>query len=223
MKLIESKEKFINAWGTLGTSWGINRTMAQVHALLLVSPDALSAEDIMEELTISRGNTNMNVRTLIDWGLVFKETRSGERKEFFTAEKDIWKVFKQIAKERRKRELEPIFKVLDEVKNVEGDKRDKNIKSFVDTIEDIERLLQKMREENMQYRENKQNLYSKTLENDEDDDDFVIESRYKEPKKEKMPEKDLKTKVVQESDEESSDVEEEAKEISPDAGQNYIN
>ena len=105
MKLIESKEKFINAWGTLGTSWGINRTMAQVHALLLISPDVLSAEDIMEALTISRGNANMNVRTLIDWGLVFKETRAGERKEFFYAEKDIWIVFKQIAKERRKREF----------------------------------------------------------------------------------------------------------------------
>ena len=142
MKLIESKEKFINAWGTLGTSWGINRTMAQVHALLLVSPDALSAEDIMEELTISRGNTNMNVRTLIDWGLVFKETRSGERKEY-VAEKDIWKVFKQIAKERRKRELEPIFKVLDEVKQVDGDKRDKNVKAFIDTIEEIERCTKK--------------------------------------------------------------------------------
>jgi DNA-binding transcriptional regulator GbsR (MarR family) len=143
MKLTESKEKFINAWGTLGTSWGINRTMAQVHALLLISPDALTAEDIMEELNISRGNTNMNVRTLIDWGLVQKELRSGERKEYFVAEKDIYKVFKQIAKERRKRELEPIFKVLEEVKNVDGDKRDRNIKAFVETIDQIERFTMK--------------------------------------------------------------------------------
>lgn len=143
MKLTESKEKFINAWGTLGTSWGINRTMAQVHALLLISPEALSAEEIMEELNISRGNANMNIRTLIDWGLVFKEIKSGERKEFFVAEKDIWLVFKQIAKERRKRELEPIFKVLEEVKQVDGDKRDRNIKAFVDTIEGIERFTKK--------------------------------------------------------------------------------
>ncbi len=143
MKLVESKEKFINAWGTLGTSWGINRTMAQVHALLLISPDALSAEEIMEELNISRGNANMNIRTLIDWGLVFKEIKSGERKEFFSAEKDIWKVFKQIAKERRKRELKPIFKVLEDVKKVEGDKKDKNIKAFVNAIEDIERFTKK--------------------------------------------------------------------------------
>ncbi|MGZ4035356.1 MAG: GbsR/MarR family transcriptional regulator, partial [Bacteroidia bacterium] len=78
-----------------------------------------------------------------DWGLVFKETRSGERKEFFVAEKDIWKVFKQIAKERRKRELEPIFKVLDEVKQVDGDKRDRKIKAFIDTIDEIERFTKK--------------------------------------------------------------------------------
>jgi DNA-binding transcriptional regulator GbsR (MarR family) len=117
--------------------------MAQVHALLLVSPDALSAEEIMNELNISRGNANMNIRTLIDWGLVRKELRSGERKEFFNAEKDIWKVFKQIAKERRKRELEPIFKVLEEVKKVDGDKRDKKIKAFVETIESIERFTKK--------------------------------------------------------------------------------
>jgi DNA-binding transcriptional regulator GbsR (MarR family) len=143
MKFTESKEKFINAWGTLGTSWGINRTMAQVHALLLISPDALSAEEIMDELNISRGNANMNTRTLIDWGLVRKESRSGERKEYFVAEKDIWKVFKQIAKERRKRELEPIFKVLEDVKKVDGDKRDRNIKTFVDTIEEIEKFTHK--------------------------------------------------------------------------------
>jgi DNA-binding transcriptional regulator GbsR (MarR family) len=143
MKFTESREKFINAWGTLGTSWGINRTMAQVHALLLISPDPLSAEEIMEELTISRGNTNMNVRTLIDWGLVQKEIKTGERKEYFVAEKDIYKVFKQIAKERRKRELEPIFKVLEDVKKIEGDKRDRKTKSFLDTIDNIERFTKK--------------------------------------------------------------------------------
>jgi DNA-binding transcriptional regulator GbsR (MarR family) len=143
MKLVEAKEKFISAWGVHGASWGINRTMAQVHALLLVSPNALSAEEIMEELNISRGNANMNIRTLIEWGLVFKEIKPGERKEYFFAEKDIWKVFKQIAKERRKRELEPIFKMLAEVKNIDGDKKDKQIKAFVDSIEGIERFTKK--------------------------------------------------------------------------------
>lgn len=143
MKLVESKEKFIQAWGTLGSNWGINRTMAQVHALLLVSPEAMSAEAIMEELNISRGNANMNIRTLIDWGLVQKELRAGERKEFFVAEKDIWIVFKRIAKERRKRELEPIFDVLAEVKQVDGDKRDRNVKAFIESVENIERFAKK--------------------------------------------------------------------------------
>lgn len=140
MELVEAKEKFIQAWGTLGSNWGINRTMAQVHALLLVSPGSLSAEEIMEELNISRGNANMNLRALIDWGLVQKELKPGERREFFSAEKDIWKVFKQVVKERRKRELEPIFKVLEEVKHIDGPKNDRNIKTFTESIEGIQKF-----------------------------------------------------------------------------------
>jgi DNA-binding transcriptional regulator GbsR (MarR family) len=143
MKLVEAQEKFIQAWGTLGSSWGINRTMAQVHALLLISPDSMSAEDIMDELNISRGNANMNVRALIDWGLVSKEFKSGERKEFFVAEKDIWKVATQVMKERRKRELEPVLKVLSEVSQVEGDKKDKKIKAFTDSINGIQSVVSK--------------------------------------------------------------------------------
>src|SRR6188474_963118 len=112
MKLNEAQDKFIQAWGTLGSSWGINRTMAQIHALLLVSPDALSTEEIMEDLNISRGNANMNIRALLDWNLVYKELKPGERREYFSAEKDIWKVATQVIRERRKRELEPVLKVL---------------------------------------------------------------------------------------------------------------
>src|SRR5215813_11492699 len=108
MKLAEAKAQFIQTWGSLGAQWGINRTMAQIHALLMIMPDPLSAEDIMTELNISRGNTNMNVRELINWGLVERVILPGERKEFFSAEKDIWKVMKQIVKERKKRELEPL-------------------------------------------------------------------------------------------------------------------
>ena len=85
MDLQEGKEKFIQSWGALGSSWGVNRTMAQIHALLLISPEPMSAEEIMEELKISRGNANMNIRALIDWGLVFKTLIKGERKEFFMA------------------------------------------------------------------------------------------------------------------------------------------
>ena len=140
MKLIEARQQFISSWGAFGTHWGINRTMAQIHALLLISPDPLSQDDIMTELNISRGNTNMNIRELINWGLVDRVILTGERKEFFTAEKDIWKVVKQIVKERKKRELDPMLKLLNQLENVEGDKRDKNVKTFIETIGSIKKL-----------------------------------------------------------------------------------
>lgn len=114
--------------------------MAQIHALLLVSPDPLTQDDIMEELNISRGNTNMNIRELINWGLVERVLLPGERKEFFTAEKDIWKVVKQIVKERKKRELEPMLQLLDRLEEVEGDKKDKQVKTFIDTVSSIKKL-----------------------------------------------------------------------------------
>lgn len=140
MKLTEAKQQFISSWGAFGTNWGINRTMAQIHALLLVSPDPLTQDDMMEELNISRGNVNMNIRELISWGLAERVILSGERKEYFSAEKDIWKVVKLIVKERKKRELDPMLKLLDQLEEVEGDKRDKNVKSFVDTVSSIKKL-----------------------------------------------------------------------------------
>jgi len=140
MKLPEAKQQFISSWGAFGTHWGINRTMAQIHALLLISPDPLTQDDIMEDLNISRGNTNMNIRELINWGLVERVILAGERKEYFTAEKDIWKVVKQIVKERKKRELEPMMQLLDKLEDVEGDKKDKKVKTFIDTVSSIKRL-----------------------------------------------------------------------------------
>jgi DNA-binding transcriptional regulator GbsR (MarR family) len=140
MKLAEAKLQFIASWGAFGTYWGINRTMAQIHALLLVSPDPLSQDDLMEQLNVSRGNANMNIRELIDWGLVDRIIIPGERKEYFTAEKDIWKVATQIIKERKKRELDPMLKLLSQLEDVEGDKKDKDIKQFVETVNGIKRF-----------------------------------------------------------------------------------
>src|ERR1700761_333878 len=140
MNLTEAKAKFIADWGRFGTNWGINRTMAQIHALLLVNPDVLSADEVMEQLEISRGNANMNLRQLIDWGLVQKVLRPGERKEFFVAEKDIWKVARQIVKERKKRELDLMLPVLKELSEVEGDRKDRSIKTFTDTINGIRKF-----------------------------------------------------------------------------------
>lgn len=140
MKLADAKQQFIASWGAFGTHWGINRTMAQIHALLLVSADPLSQDDLMEQLNVSRGNANMNIRELIDWGLVDRIIIPGERKEYFSAEKDIWKVATQIVKERKKRELNPMLKLLENLEEVDGDKKDKHVKQFTDTIHGIRRF-----------------------------------------------------------------------------------
>ena len=121
MNYTEAKEKFISTWGALGTLWGINKAMAQIHALLWISPEPLSMEDIMEELHISRGNTSMNLRQLMDWGIVFKESKPGERKEYFASEKDVQELARQVAKERSRREIKPVIKVLKEVSRIEED------------------------------------------------------------------------------------------------------
>ena len=135
MDLQQGKERFIQSWGAFGSSWGINRTMAQVHALLLVSRESLTAEEIMEELQISRGNANMNVRSLIDWGLVYKDLKPGERKEYFKAEKDMGIVVKRIIAERKKKELEPMLRILDEISSVENVCEDS--KEFTEVVSDI--------------------------------------------------------------------------------------
>jgi DNA-binding transcriptional regulator GbsR (MarR family) len=140
MELAEAKQKFIEAWGKLGSEWGINRTMAQVHALLLITPEDLTTEEIMETLQISRGNANMTLRDLIGWGLVEKRLKPGERKEYFYADKDTWNIARQVAKERRKRELDPIIKILDELSKVKGEKNDIEFKTFNKSITDINKL-----------------------------------------------------------------------------------
>ncbi|WP_299102763.1 ArsR family transcriptional regulator [uncultured Winogradskyella sp.] len=125
MEYLEAKEKFIGTWGSLGSLWGINKAMAQIQALLFISTKPLSMEDIMEDLKISRGNTSMNLRQLMDWGIVTKVLVSGERKEFFTTEKDVQELTRIIAKERSRREIQPVIKVLDDVSSIKDDGTDK--------------------------------------------------------------------------------------------------
>lgn len=140
MHVEEAKKQFISAWGTFSSNWGINRTMAQIHSLLLVSAKPVSADDVMKELNISRGNANMNLRDLINWGLVSRVVLPGERREFFVAEKDIFKVARIIARERKKRELEPMLHFLQSISEVEGDKNDPEVKTYTDTLNSIRKL-----------------------------------------------------------------------------------
>ncbi len=118
MKYNEARHKFIQSWGTLGSSWGISKTMAQVHAVLLLSSKPLNQDEIMDLLQISRGNASMSLKSLMDWGLIYKEFIPGERKEFYLAEKDAWRIATQVAQERSKRELMPVIHMLDQIKEV---------------------------------------------------------------------------------------------------------
>ena len=131
MEFKEAKNKFVQTWGALGSQWGINKTMAQIHALLMVSNEPISMEDIMEELQISRGNASMNLRALMDWGIVYKEYKAGERREFFTAEKDLDELAVKISRERSKREIKPALKVLKEVSTIDSNATEEE-RHFVD-------------------------------------------------------------------------------------------
>lgn len=124
VKLEKIREEFVTQWGVMGTQWGINRTMAQIHALLMTSAQAMSTDEVMETLEISRGNAHTNLKELVGWGLIKITTKKGERKEFFEAEKGVWDMFRRITAERKRREIDPALNVLrkcrDESANLEG-------------------------------------------------------------------------------------------------------
>lgn len=104
----EALDQFILLWGEMASAWGINRTMAQIHALLYAESDPLDTDTIMKQLDISRGNANMNLRNLIQWQLIHKVHFKGSRKDYFTAEKDVWNIVATIIRERQQREVAPI-------------------------------------------------------------------------------------------------------------------
>ena len=137
MEFKEAKNKFVQTWGALGSQWGINKTMAQIHALLMVSAEPLSMEGIMDELQISRGNASMNLRALMDWGIVYKEFKQGERREFFIAEKDLDELAIKIAQERSKREIKPALKVLKEVSAGVNDDKSAEAKYFAQQTDQL--------------------------------------------------------------------------------------
>ena len=150
MNYEEAKIKFVTTWGSLGSLWGINKAMAQIQALLFISTKPLSMEDIMEELKISRGNTSMNLRQLMDWGIVTKVLVSGERKEFFTTEKNVQELARIVAKERSRREIKPVIKVLEEVSSIkdngsaETKELIKQTKALKELTDDLDILMNKL-------------------------------------------------------------------------------
>lgn len=125
--LQRAQDQFILEWGRMSSSWGINRTMAQIHALLFISGVPLEVNEIMDRLQISRGNASMNLRELMDWGVVRRFRQPGDRKDTYISETDPYQMFVRIVKERKRREIDPtndaireVLTILPENDNSEG-------------------------------------------------------------------------------------------------------
>lgn len=99
---------FIRCWGEMGSAWGVPRTMAQVHALLWLIGKPMNTDELMERLDISRGNASMTLRTLVDWGMITRTHNTKDRKDYYAAEQDVWKLFATVARSRKRREIEPL-------------------------------------------------------------------------------------------------------------------
>lgn len=142
-------EQFVLLWGEMASAWGINKTMAQIHALLYAETSPLDTDSIMEKLDISRGNANMNLRNLLQWQLIHKVHFKGQRKDYYTAEKDVWNMVATLVRERQQREIAPIrenleqlYKLYEEegLKTEEALEFKQRIKNFVEFLEMFERF-----------------------------------------------------------------------------------
>jgi len=107
-------QKFILHWGEMGTKWGINRTVAQVHALLFLSPKPVPADEISETLSVARSNVSTSLRELQAWGIVRVVHVLGDRRDHFESIKDVWEIFRTVSEERKRREIDPTLRVLSE-------------------------------------------------------------------------------------------------------------
>ena len=129
-ELVDAQDQFILEWGRMSSSWGINRTMAQIHALLFVSGVPLEVNEIMERLQISRGNASMNLRELMDWGIVRRFRRPGDRKDTYVSETDPYQMFIRVVRERKRREIDPTADAIkDCLRRVPGSRFDDKIYS----------------------------------------------------------------------------------------------
>src|SRR5438105_10847633 len=111
-QLITAQDLFIRRWGEMGQTWGINRTMAEIHAFLYITAQPQCTDDVMERLNISRGNASMSLRALCDWGIIRRLHKRGERREYFESLGDVWEMFSIIAAERKRREMDPVLETI---------------------------------------------------------------------------------------------------------------
>ena len=141
VKLAEIREEFVAQWGVTGIQWGINRTMAQIHAFLMISAEPMSTDEVMEALEISRGNAHTNLKDLVGWGLIRIVTKKGERKEFFEAEKGVWEMFRRITVERKRREIDPALAVLQRCKAESEGMEGRDAVAFHEQMKELEEFV----------------------------------------------------------------------------------
>ena len=113
----QGQERFIALWGDMGARWGVPRSMTELHAMLYIVGESMNTDEIMKKLSISRGNASMTLRTLLDWGIVTRSHKRDDRKDYYTAEQDVWKLFATVARARTRRELEPLASTLQALAN----------------------------------------------------------------------------------------------------------
>lgn len=151
MQLVPAAEKFILHWGEMGSRWGVNRTIAQIHALLYLADEPIPADEIASLLSVARSNVSMSLRELQGYGLIRTEHVLGDRRDHFTATDDMWSLFLTILDERKKREIDPTVRTLHEIaKLADGDKRISKamrtkIKDMQDFLDDMSRWYQEIR------------------------------------------------------------------------------
>src|ERR1700731_2196747 len=115
-RLEQVEDRFVDLWDTMSSLWGISPTMARIHGQLYITGQALSMDDIMARLAISRGNVSMNLSKLVEWGLVRRVHKRGDRRDYYESLSDVWEMFTQVANQRKRREIDPILNTLRQCK-----------------------------------------------------------------------------------------------------------
>ncbi len=150
MEISEAQEKFVRRWGEMGVRWGIGRSTALIHGLLYVVGEAMTAEEMSEALGLARSNISTGLKELEGYGLVYKESRSGDRKTYYTAEGDVWEIARRILEERRRRETQGAMRAVEDCLSeaeATGDKETakkmRAMKELLDAAENFAKASQK--------------------------------------------------------------------------------
>ena len=138
MDPVSARDRFVDLWGSMGVLWGINRSMARIHAHIMVSPEPLTLDQVVEKLDISKGNASMSLNELRHWGVIQRLHRRGDRRDFYTAEPDSWKMLFQIARERKKREFDP---ALDALRGLLSESDPDRTAEVSDRLAELEKLM----------------------------------------------------------------------------------